>query len=67
MKLVYVSRLSRLDETHKPLCELCTALYISQNVSLFCAASALATVARSLVDRRAGATDMRLKPAHCRH
>lgn len=61
--LIYVSRLSRLDETEKPLRQFYTALdtgYISQNVYLFCAASGLATVARGLVDRRALAAAMRL-------
>lgn len=56
-------RLSRLDETDKPLRQFYTALdtgYISQNVYLFCAASGLGTVARGLVDRRALATAMRL-------
>ncbi|WP_029047186.1 nitroreductase family protein [Cupriavidus sp. amp6] len=65
LNLVYVSRLSRLDETDKPLRQFYTALdtgYISQNVYLFCAASGLATVARGLLDRRALAAAMRLEP-----
>ncbi|CAG9185653.1 nitroreductase family protein [Cupriavidus pinatubonensis] len=65
LDLVYVSRLSRLDETDKPLRQFYTALdtgYISQNVYLFCAASGLATVARGLLDRRALARAMRLDP-----
>jgi nitroreductase len=63
LNLVYVSRLSRLDETDKPLRQFYTALdtgYVSQNVYLYCAASGLATVARGLLDRRALAKAMRL-------
>lgn len=63
LNLVYVSRLSRLDETSKPLRQFYTALdtgYISQNVYLFCAAFGLATVARGLVDRRGLARAMQL-------
>lgn len=63
LNLVYVSRLSRLDETDKPLRQFYTALdtgYISQNVYLFCAAFGLVTVARGLVDRRQLARAMRL-------
>ena len=63
LNLVYVSRLSRLDATDKPLRQFYTALdtgYISQNVYLFCAAFGLVTVARGLVDRRALARAMRL-------
>jgi len=63
LNLVYVSRLSRLDESDKPLRQFYTALdagFISQNVYLFCAASGLATVARGLLDRRALARAMRL-------
>lgn len=63
LNLVYVSRLSRLDETNKPLRQFYTALdtgYISQNVYLFCAAFGLATVARGLVDRRGLARAMQL-------
>ncbi|WER50378.1 SagB/ThcOx family dehydrogenase [Cupriavidus sp. WKF15] len=65
LNLVYVSRLSKLDETDKPLRQFYTALdagFISQNVYLFCAAWGLATVARGLVDRRALAKAMRLDP-----
>ena len=65
LNLVYVSRLSRLDETDKSLRQFYTALdtgYISQNVYLFCAAFGLVTVARGLVDRRALAKAMRLDP-----
>lgn len=61
---LFRSRLSRLDETEKPLRQFYTALdagYISQNVYLFCAAYGLATVARGLLDRRALATAMRLE------
>lgn len=63
LALVYVSRLSRLDETDKPLRQFYTSLdtgYISQNVYLFCAAFGLATVARGLLDRRTLAKAMHL-------
>jgi len=64
LNIVYVSRLSKLDETDKPLRQFYTALdtgFISQNVYLFCAAFGLATVARGLLeDRRALARAMRL-------
>lgn len=63
LNIVYVSRLSRLGETDKPLRQFYTALdtgFISQNVYLFCAAFGLATVARGLLDRRALARAMRL-------
>jgi nitroreductase len=36
--------------------------FVSQNVYLFCASEGLATVVRGLVDRRALATLMRLRP-----
>lgn len=65
LNLVYVSRLSMLDETDKSVRQFYTALdtgYISQNVYLFCAASGLATVARGLLDRRTLAAAMRLAP-----
>ncbi|GAA7771064.1 nitroreductase [Cupriavidus sp. SHE] len=63
LNIVYVSRLSKLDETDKPLRQFYTALdtgFISQNVYLFRAAFGLVTVARGLLDRRALAVAMRL-------
>ncbi|KJK21937.1 nitroreductase [Burkholderiaceae bacterium 16] len=63
LDLVFVARLSRMDEQAKPVRQFYMGLdtgYISQNVYLFCASAGLATVARGLLDRRAMAGAMRL-------
>ncbi len=65
LDLVFVARLSRMDEQASLVRQFYMALdtgYISQNVYLFCASAGLATVARGLLDRRAMAAALRLDP-----
>lgn len=65
LNLVYVADLSRVDasssDERRFYCA-ADAGFIAQNVYLYCAASGLATVVRGLVDRRALAQAMGLRP-----
>lgn len=65
LNLVYVADLDRIDTAgsdERRFYSAADAGFIAQNVYLFCASSGLATVVRGLVDRRALARSMRLRP-----
>lgn len=65
LNLVFVADLARMDTTDRTEQRFYSAIdtgFVSQNVYLFCASEGLATVVRGLVDRRALATLMRLRP-----
>jgi SagB-type dehydrogenase family enzyme len=65
LNLVYVANLSRMTDTSAEDRAFYLAAdtgFIAQNVYLFCASEGLATVVRGLVDRKALAAAMRLRP-----
>lgn len=65
LNLVYVADLSRIESTDRTEQRFFAAIdagFISQNVYLFCASQGLATVVRGLVDRKALAQVMGLRP-----
>jgi len=65
LNLVYVADLARMtaaDRTEQRFYSAIDTGFISQNVYLFCASEGLATVVRGLLDRRALAALMRLRP-----
>jgi SagB-type dehydrogenase family enzyme len=65
LNLVFVADLARMDTTDRTEQRFYSAIdtgFVSQNVYLFCASEGLATVVRGLVDRRALAMLMRLRP-----
>jgi len=65
VNLVYVADLARMeasDRTEQRFYSAIDAGFISQNVYLFCASEGLATVVRGLVDRKALASQMLLRP-----
>jgi SagB-type dehydrogenase family enzyme len=65
LNLVYVADLARMDTTDRTEQRFYSAIdtgFVSQNVYLFCASEGLATVVRGLVDRKALAKLMRLRP-----
>ena len=65
LNLIYVADLSRmkaLDRTEQRFYSAIDAGFISENVYLFCASEGLATVVRGLIDRRALAKRMKLRP-----
>jgi SagB-type dehydrogenase family enzyme len=65
LNLVYVANLSRMTDAStedRAFFLAADAGFIAQNVYLFCAAESLATVVRGLVDRKALAAAMGLRP-----
>jgi len=65
LNLVYVANLSRMTDASaedRAFFLAADAGFVAQNVYLFCAAEGLATVVRGLVDRKALASAMRLRP-----
>lgn len=65
VNLVYVADLARMevsDRTEQRFYSAIDAGFISQNVYLFCASEGLATVVRGLLDRKALASQMLLRP-----
>lgn len=65
LNLVYVANLSRMTDAStedRAFFLAADAAFIAQNVYLFCAAESLATVVRGLVDRKALAAAMGLRP-----
>ena len=65
LNLVYVANLSRMTDASaedRVFYLAADAGFIAQNVYLFCASEGLATVVRGLVDRKALAAAMRLRP-----
>ena len=65
LNLVYVANLSRMTDASaedRAFFLAADAGFIAQNVYLFCASEGLATVVRGLVDRKALAPAMRLRP-----
>ena len=65
LNLVYVANLSRMSDASaedRAFYLAADAGFIAQNVYLFCASEGLATVVRGLVDRKALAAAMRLRP-----
>jgi nitroreductase len=65
LNLIYVADLSRTDSVDRQEQRFYSAIdagFISQNVYLFCASQGLATVVRGLIDRKALATLMGLRP-----
>ena len=65
LNLVYVADVARMEAPNRAEQRFYSALdagYISQNVYLFCASQGLATVVRGLVDRKALASLMKLRP-----
>jgi len=65
LNLVYVANLSRMTDASaedRAFFLAADAGFVAQNVYLFCASESLATVVRGLVDRKALAPAMRLRP-----
>lgn len=65
LNLVYVANLSRMTDASaedRAFFLAADAGFIAQNVYLFCASEGLATVVRGLVDRKALAAAMKLRP-----
>ena len=65
LNLVYVADFARMEAASRAEQRFYSALdagYISQNAYLFCASQGLATVVRGLVDRKALASLMKLRP-----
>jgi SagB-type dehydrogenase family enzyme len=65
MNLVYVADFARVEagsQAEKEFFAAADAGFIAQNVYLYCASAGLATVVRGLIDRRALAKQMALRP-----
>ncbi len=65
LNLIYVADLARVDSKDRTEQRFYTAIdagFVAQNVYLFCASEGLATVVRGLIDRRALAERIQLRP-----